>query len=203
MNEQTENEQTEPVEVGLNRFGDAGSTPAAASETGAPSWFAGKNGRFNFVFELNGQHFEARELDRAQVKATTKRVREIGKQSKEIKRENTRLDLKIRRLQAQRDELLGGDDADFDAIEKLDDEIYRHEDAIEALADKSEPLLEEQAKIYENVVGQSLTRWDLSEELSPENIAALSMTAKRNIGDIVLEKSIAGGDRANFTYRRK
>ena len=164
-------------------------------------WFISKPRGHHFTFELNGKKFEARELSKETVKSITRRIRELGKNQKAIQNKNRQVIDSLRKLEAQRTAQSKSEEPDWELIEELAGKISDLEERQEQFTDEAEPLIDEQGLIYERVCIEALRSWELSEPLSEEAIKDLSLTARRNIGDIILENSVAGGDRSSFTRR--
>lgn len=212
--ELVKDEDGNPVRVPVAPKGDAKS-----ESIGEPDWFTGgdastpNTSKHHFSFEIvfgegEGEvvrKFRAREMKKDAVKAVTKQVRDLGKQRKAMQADLRKIELALKRQEVRREELLAKDhltDAEFDALETIETEIGELSQKQETLIDGGEAMLDKQADLYRDVVAKHLTGWQLGAELNAESVAALTMTAARTLGDVILETSMAGGDRVNFTGRK-
>lgn len=166
------------------------------------AWFSDDVKGHHFIIELNGKHFKCRELDKTSVKQITKRIRELGKTQKAIQNKNRKAVDDLKKLEKSYDAESNSDDPDWDKVDLIREQISDLEDVQERLGDEAEPLIDEQNSIFEKVCLDAIKRWDLPQEISEDSIKRLSNTARRNIGDVILSNSVAGGDRFSFTGKR-
>lgn len=198
-------EKDAPV-VELNRMGgkDKAEVKDSVSEE---AWFADEKTGHHYTLELDGQTFYGLDLDGAKVKR-------YGKESKRLASLLTDLAKQTEALEAQSEKLtkdkydLNPDAPDYEEKRAAVDEKF---DALthksEEILKKSDEFTEAQIALYEWALvpsdgEQTITKWSLPRECTPENLKGLSVSRKRRLSELVCQQSTLGTNETKNSKRR-
>lgn len=156
-------------------FQPYGETPKPeSSDAVQQSWFEDEPG-YHAEIELNGQKFQVREVGDAEIKEFGRKEREAGKAFRAITQEQKHYE----------------DSEEEIPAEKIDE-----------LTQRSAELTDQQIAFSTELITKSLVGWSLPRELNPDNIARLSKSARRQLAQLIAQRSTLGADERDFLSKR-
>lgn len=161
-----------PEVVQLQPYGEVPKPTVAGKAERA--WFEDEVG-YHAEIELDGQKFQIREVSDQSIKDYGRKEREAAKAFKAIADEQKK-------------------------YEDAEQEIPA--DKVDEFTQRSTELTSQQIAFSTELVVESLVGWSLPRELNADNIAKLSKTARRQLAQLIAQRSTLGADERDFLPKR-